>query len=150
MGICPSHFFPLYSEVPTASPSVLPIGLVSPKAYLDCTRISEYPACLEIQNARLAVTAFFFHRSQASDDMLMNLQSPDIQSYYINIHQNKRSCVRYVFFSAVLYDSSLTVIPALQPPKRKRFIPHRHKGINLYKPLSRRFSRDCLPVQEGA
>jgi len=25
--------------------------------------------------------------SQASDDMLMNLQSLDIQSYYINIHQ---------------------------------------------------------------
>ena len=52
--------FVLAPEAPSwASPSVLPIGLVSPKAYLDCTRISEYPACLEIQNARLAVTAFF-------------------------------------------------------------------------------------------
>ncbi len=68
-----------------------------------------------------------------------------------SIHQNKRSCVRYVFlFPAVLYDSFLTIIPALQPPKKKKVYPLVSMGINLYKPLSRCFSRDCLPVQEGA
>lgn len=52
--------FVLAPEAPSwASPSVQPIGLASPKAYLDCTRMSEHPACLEILNALLAVAAFF-------------------------------------------------------------------------------------------
>lgn len=51
--------FVLASEAPSwASPSVLPIEPASPKAYLDCTRMSEHPACLEILNARFAVTVF--------------------------------------------------------------------------------------------
>lgn len=57
-AFAPATSFSCILKSPTASPSVLPIGLVSPKAYLDCTRMSEPSAYLEIQNARLAVTTF--------------------------------------------------------------------------------------------
>ena len=76
----------------------------------------------------------------------MTIQLLDIQSHYINIHQFikiEEVVFGAFFFSVVLYDSSLIVIPASQPLKKKKVYPLVSMGINLCQEVSAEPTCSC-------